>query len=107
MARSIDSETAAVILEPVQGEGGVRIPSDDYLPRVAELCKSKGALLIIDEIQTGFCRTGKFFGLQHSSTGVLPDLMTMGKGIPGGCSPRGYWLVEGYPRVIPIELLKI
>jgi acetylornithine/N-succinyldiaminopimelate aminotransferase len=84
MARSIDSETAAVILEPVQGEGGVRIPPDDYLPRVGELCKSVGALLIIDEIQTGFCRTGKFFGLQHSATEVLPDLLTMGKGIAGG-----------------------
>lgn len=80
----LDDETAAVILEPVQGEGGVRIPPADYLGKVAALCKERGALLIVDEIQTGFCRTGRFFALQHGDVEVQPDLLTMGKGIAGG-----------------------
>lgn len=80
----IDDKTAAVILEPIQGEGGVRIPDDEYFASVALLCKERGVLLIIDEIQTGFCRTGKFFAIEHSRTGIAPDIMTMGKGIAGG-----------------------
>ncbi len=81
---AIDEKTAAVILEPIQGEGGVRIPGADYLASVALLCKRRGVLLIIDEIQTGFCRTGKFFAIEHSSVAIAPDIMTMGKGIAGG-----------------------
>ena len=84
LATAIDEETAAVILEPIQGEGGVRIPDGDYLASVASLCKSRGVLLIIDEIQTGFCRTGRFFAIEHSKAAIAPDIMTMGKGIAGG-----------------------
>jgi acetylornithine/N-succinyldiaminopimelate aminotransferase len=76
LSAAIDDKTAAVILEPIQGEGGVRIPDDEYFAWVAFLCKERGVLLIIDEIQTGFCRTGKFFAIEHSQT--------MGKGIAGG-----------------------
>lgn len=83
-AACIDENTAALIVEPVQGEGGVRIPPPDYLSGLSRLCKQKGVLLIIDEIQTGFCRTGKFFALQWSGPDVQPDIITMGKGIAGG-----------------------
>ena len=81
---AIDENTAAVILEPIQGEGGVRIADDDYLASIALLCKQRGVLLIVDEIQTGFCRTGKFFAIEHSQLDITPDIMTMGKGIAGG-----------------------
>ena len=75
-------QVAAVILEPVQGEGGVRVPPPGYLQAVASLCKAHGALFIVDEVQTGFCRTGQFFAVD--ADGVEPDILTMGKGIAGG-----------------------
>ena len=81
---ALDHETAAVIVEPVQGEGGVRIPPLEWLGEVQALCRQTGALLIVDEIQTGFCRTGKFFALEHSPTPIQPDFLTMAKGIAGG-----------------------
>lgn len=84
LSAAIDEETAAVILEPIQGEGGVRIPDDEYFASVDLLCKERGVLLIVDEIQTGFCRTGKFFAIEHSKITITPDIMTMGKGIAGG-----------------------
>ena len=84
LVKAVDEDTAAVILEPIQGEGGVRIPHEKYLSAVARVCKEKGVLLIIDEIQTGFCRTGKFFAIEHSEETIAPDIMTMGKGIAGG-----------------------
>ncbi|MEX2130873.1 MAG: aspartate aminotransferase family protein [Pseudohongiellaceae bacterium] len=84
LVEAIDGNTAAFIVEPIQGEGGVRIPLDGYLALAERLCLSHGAMLIIDEIQTGFCRTGKFFAIQHSGNPVHPDIMTMGKGIAGG-----------------------
>ncbi|HTQ99188.1 MAG TPA: aspartate aminotransferase family protein [Candidatus Acidoferrum sp.] len=84
MARTIDGDTAAVIVEPVQGEGGVRIPADFWLGEVQDLCRAHRTLLIIDEIQTGFCRTGKFFALEHSPVTIKPDIMTMAKGIACG-----------------------
>lgn len=80
----INSSTAAVILEPIQGEGGVRMPPDDYISKVSDLCKRHGAYLIIDEIQTGFCRTGKFFAIEHSAKNIEADFITMGKGLAGG-----------------------
>jgi acetylornithine/N-succinyldiaminopimelate aminotransferase len=80
--RAIDTDTAAVIVEPVQGEGGVRIPARDYLATVSGLCKKAGALLIVDEIQTGFWRTGPAFA--SIAQGVQPDFLTLGKGIAGG-----------------------
>ncbi len=79
---AIDDQTAAVILEPVQGEGGVRPATPDFLSAVRAACDAKGTLLIIDEIQTGFGRTGKMFACEHM--GILPDILTMAKGIAGG-----------------------
>ena len=79
----IDLEnTAAVITEPVLGEGGFIAPPDDFYPKVAELCKEHGILFIADEIQTGFCRTGKMFAMEH--WGVEPDLMTCAKSLAAG-----------------------
>jgi putrescine aminotransferase len=83
--RAIDDRTAAVILEPVQGEGGVVVPPDDYLPAVREICTRRGVLLIFDEVQTGFGRTGRMFGCDHA--GVVPDVMSLGKAISGGVVP--------------------
>ena len=83
--KAIDHETAAVILEPIQGEGGVIVPSDDYLPAVREICTRRGALLIFDEVQTGLGRTGKMFGANHSD--VVPDIISLGKALSGGVIP--------------------
>lgn len=80
--RLIDAETAAVLLEPVQGEGGVNIPDDSYLQGLRKLCDDHGLLLIFDEVQSGSGRTGKWFGYQHS--GVQPDIMTLAKGVAAG-----------------------
>ena len=82
LRQMLDEDVAAVILEPIQGEGGVRIPSDGYLLEVAKLCKQNGSLLIVDEIQTGFCRTGPMFAIE--STNIEVAFMTMAKGIGGG-----------------------
>ena len=80
--RAIDDETAAVIVEPVQGEGGVWVPEPGYLPQLSGMCRKTGALLIVDEIQTGFWRTGPAFA--SIAQGVIPDFLTMAKGIAGG-----------------------
>jgi len=85
IANAIDDHTAAVILEPIQGEGGVIVPWDDYLPAVRHACSERGVLLILDEVQTGLGRTGKMFGCDHS--GVVPDIMCLGKAISGGVIP--------------------
>ena len=79
---AITSDTAAVILEPVQGEGGVRPASPEFIQEARRLTQEKGALLILDEIQTGFCRTGKMFAAEHY--GVVPDGMTLAKAMAGG-----------------------
>ena len=76
---------AAVILEPIQGEGGVILPPADYLPGVRKLCDEVGALLIIDEVQTGMGRTGKMFACEHS--GVVPDILCLAKALGGGVMP--------------------
>ncbi len=82
LKNALDGKVAAIIIEPVQGEGGVQIPSDIYLKEVERLCKNNGSLLIVDEIQTGFCRTGPMF--ITGSLGVRADFLTMAKGIAGG-----------------------
>jgi acetylornithine/succinyldiaminopimelate/putrescine aminotransferase len=73
---------SAVLLEPIQGEGGVRVPSPMYLPRVRELCDEKGILLILDEVQTGCARTGRFFAFEHA--GIKPDIVTLAKALGSG-----------------------
>ncbi|KAJ9155039.1 Ornithine aminotransferase [Pleurostoma richardsiae] len=78
-------ETAAFIVEPIQGEAGVVVPDDDYLPQVAALCKKHNVLLICDEIQTGIARTGRM--LCHEWAGIKPDIVTLGKAISGGMYP--------------------
>jgi acetylornithine/N-succinyldiaminopimelate aminotransferase len=80
----MDDTCAAVIVEPIQGEGGVQVPPDNYLFDVQKLCNQHGAIFIVDEIQTGFCRSGKFFAVQHAEYEIRPDILTMGKGIAGG-----------------------
>jgi acetylornithine/N-succinyldiaminopimelate aminotransferase len=82
IASAITGDTAAVIIEPIQGEGGINVPSDNYLREVREICDDTGTLLIFDEVQTGFGRTGKWFCKEHS--GVEPDIMTMAKALGGG-----------------------
>ncbi|MEU7479587.1 4-aminobutyrate--2-oxoglutarate transaminase [Lentzea sp. NPDC042327] len=74
--------TAAVVVEPVQGEGGFITPAPGFLPAVARWCRERGVLFVADEIQTGFCRTGEWFACDHE--GVVPDLVTTAKGIAGG-----------------------
>ncbi len=85
---AIDEQTAAAIIEPIQGEGGVHVPSDDFLPGLAEICRRKGALLILDEIQTGFGRTGRFFACEH--WGVVPDILAVAKALGGGMPLGGF-----------------
>ena len=80
--RAITDQTAAVILEVVQGESGVNVGTPDFLQSAQRLCRARGAVLIVDEIQTGFGRTGKWFAIEH--TGIEPDIMCLAKGLGGG-----------------------
>ncbi|MDR3348461.1 MAG: aminotransferase class III-fold pyridoxal phosphate-dependent enzyme, partial [Acidaminococcales bacterium] len=80
-----------VLLEPIQGEGGVNMPPAGYLAAARELCDKHGALLLFDEIQTGIGRTGKWFAFEH--TGIRPDVMSIGKGLGGGF-PIGAFLAS-------------
>jgi acetylornithine aminotransferase len=80
--QAVSSKTAAVMLEPVQGEGGVHVADKSYLTGLSELCRSRDILLIFDEVQTGMGRTGTLFAYEHF--GVAPDIMTLGKGLGGG-----------------------
>lgn len=82
LADAVTDQTAMVILEVVQGEGGVNMGDGDYLRGAQALCRERGALLVLDEIQTGFGRTGKWFGFQHF--GLQPDIICLAKGIGGG-----------------------
>lgn len=83
--KAINANTAAVMLEPIQGEAGVIIPPDGYLKNVAEICKKNNVLLIADEIQTGLCRTGKLFAAHHEN--VHADITIIGKALSGGFYP--------------------
>ena len=80
--RAIDSRTCAVLVEPIQAEGGVRVPDDDYLPGLRRLCSEREVLLMLDEVQTGMGRTGRLFAYEH--WGIEPDVMTLAKGLGGG-----------------------
>jgi putrescine aminotransferase len=86
-SRMTGEDVGAVLLEPIQGEGGVNIPSDDYLPAVRKLCDEFGALLIFDEVQTGMGRTGKMFACEHWN--VVPDIICLAKALGGGVMPVG------------------
>ncbi|MBM6403217.1 4-aminobutyrate--2-oxoglutarate transaminase [Phycicoccus sp. CSK15P-2] len=77
-----EENTAAVVIEPIQGEGGFVVPPPGFLPDLAQWCREHGILLVADEVQTGFCRTGDWFASDHE--GVVPDLVTTAKGIAGG-----------------------
>lgn len=87
ISEAIDDNTAAVILEPIQGEGGVNVPPEGYLKQVAEICKKNSVLLILDEVQTAMGRTGRNFASEHD--GVEPDILTMAKALGGGIMPVG------------------
>ncbi len=82
LAAAVDDDTAGIILEPIQGEGGINIGQKEYFQKVRQLCDEKGIMLIIDEIQTGFCRTGKMFAIEN--LGIEADMMTLAKSIAGG-----------------------
>ena len=85
VAAAIDEDTVAVLIEPIQGEAGVIVPPDDYLPRVRALCTERNVLMIADEIQSGLARTGRTFACEH--WGVVPDVYLLGKALGGGVVP--------------------
>lgn len=87
LVAAVDDQTACVILEPVQGEGGIIVPPDGYLRAAREACDRHGALLILDEVQSGLGRTGYAFACNHE--GVTPDIMTLAKAVGGGIMPLG------------------
>ncbi len=82
LKKAVDKDTAGVIVEPIQGEAGVIIPPDSFFEGIREICDRTGALMIVDEVQTGMGRTGKWLAIQH--TGVKPDIVTLAKGIASG-----------------------
>jgi predicted acetylornithine/succinylornithine family transaminase len=89
LERSVDATVAAVLLEPVQGEGGVNPATPEFLQGARRLCDERGALLMIDEVQTGLGRTGRWFGFQHA--GVVPDVVTMAKALGNGTPIGACW----------------
>ncbi|GAB64253.1 MAG: aspartate aminotransferase family protein [Candidatus Jettenia sp.] len=82
LKKSVDDKTCAIMLEPIQGEGGINIATKDFLQGVRKLCNEKGLLLILDEVQCGMGRTGKYFAYQHY--GIEPDIMSLAKALGGG-----------------------
>ena len=89
LERAIDDTTAAVLLEPIQGEGGINVPSDGYLQAVRELCDDRNLLFMLDEVQTGLARTGRWFAHHHD--GVVPDVVTMAKALGNGMPIGACW----------------
>lgn len=87
LEQALDDSVAGFLVEPVQGEGGIHVASAEYLRRARELCTQRGALLIADEVQSGLCRTGRWFGVDHAE--VVPDIMTLAKALGGGVMPLG------------------
>jgi len=92
---AIDNDTAAFLIEPIQGEGGINVAPDAYLQAARRICTAKGALLVMDEVQTGLGRTGKMWGCDHAQ--VAPDMMLLAKALSGGAIPIA--AVLGTPRV--------
>jgi len=92
LAAAVDDDTAAVFLEPIMGESGVVVPPEGYLAAARDITSRHGALLVLDEVQTGMGRTGAFFAHQHD--GITPDVVTMAKGLGGGL-PIGACLAVG------------
>jgi acetylornithine/LysW-gamma-L-lysine aminotransferase len=82
VTKAITENTAAVIVEPIQGESGVKVPPPEFLAELREVCDKRNVLLIVDEVQTGFGRTGKLFACEHS--GVTPDILCVAKSVAGG-----------------------
>ncbi len=99
LATAVDNQTAAVVLEVVQGEGGVHPGTTEYLQGAQKLCREHGALLILDEVQTGFGRTGKLFALEHH--GLRPDLLCLAKSIAGGVPMGAVLLGERVNELTP------
>ena len=99
MDAAVNEDTAAVIVEIVQGEGGVRPGSGDYFRGLRKICDERGVLLIIDEVQTGLGRTGKMFAFQHH--GIVPDILCLGKGIGGGVPMGAVMLGEQVSNLRP------
>lgn len=95
---TLDSSVSAVMLEPIQGEGGVVPAEASYLQAVQKLCNERGILFIIDEVQTGFCRTGKWFGFEHA--GVQPDAVTFAKGMGNGMPVGALWARKDVASVL-------
>ena len=92
MRKAVTKKTAMVIIEPIMGEAGVIVPPTDYLQQLRSLCDAKGALLVIDAVQTGMGRTGDWFGYEYS--GITPDVITLAKGLGGGL-PLGAMIALG------------
>jgi len=82
LKKAVSADTAGVLLEPIQGEGGVHVAADDYLRGVRKLCNDTGVLMMLDEVQTGVGRTGEIFGFEHAN--IRPDILTLAKGLGGG-----------------------
>ena len=95
LENAVDESVAAVIVEPVQGEGGIHVAPDGYIQKIREVCDKHGALMIADEVQTGFGRTGKMFAVNHWN--VTPDILVLAKAISGGIIPIGAFM--GTPKV--------
>jgi len=98
--QAIDTDTAAFIVEPIQGEGGVHVAPPGYLRGLRELCQASGALLILDEIQTGIGRTGRMLALEHDD--VVPDVLTLGKGLGGGFPVAAFLCTEAVAATVQL-----
>jgi len=97
---AVDSETAAFVVEPVQGEGGVNVPRDGYLSALRDLCDAAGALLVFDEVQTGIGRLGTPLGYQHED--VTPDIVTLGKGLGGGFPVAAFLCTQAVAETVAL-----
>jgi acetylornithine/N-succinyldiaminopimelate aminotransferase len=97
---AIDNDCAGFIVEPIQGEGGVNVPADGYLRGLREICDANGALLILDEVQTGIGRTGRMLALEYD--GVKADIITLGKGLGGGFPVAAFMTTESVAQTVAL-----